>query len=92
MIESYLEWARLLGQRTAELHAALATPAEDAAFAPEPITPLYLRSVYQSLRNRAAQVWRPSCLQHRLLPPEAQADAQAVLDREARCSCPLPRS
>jgi maltose alpha-D-glucosyltransferase / alpha-amylase len=35
----YLEFARTLGQRTAELHAALAIPGTDAAFAPEPVTP-----------------------------------------------------
>jgi maltose alpha-D-glucosyltransferase/alpha-amylase len=83
LIESYLEWARQLGQRTAELHAALATPADDPAFTPEPITPLYLRSVYQSLRNRAAQVWRRLTRRLRLLPPEVQADTRAVLEREA---------
>jgi maltose alpha-D-glucosyltransferase/alpha-amylase len=83
LIESNLEWARLLGQRTAELHIALANPADDSAFAPEPITPLYLRSVYQSLRNRAAQVWRRLTRRHRLLSPDVQADARAVLDREA---------
>jgi maltose alpha-D-glucosyltransferase/alpha-amylase len=34
----YLEFARTLGRRTAELHAALAIPGTDAAFAPEKIT------------------------------------------------------
>jgi maltose alpha-D-glucosyltransferase/alpha-amylase len=32
----YLDAASILGQRTGELHVALATPTEDAAFAPEP--------------------------------------------------------
>jgi maltose alpha-D-glucosyltransferase / alpha-amylase len=35
---STLEAAALLGTRTAEMHLALATPTEDAAFAPEPLT------------------------------------------------------
>jgi len=34
--------AALLGQRTAELHLALATPTEDAAFAAEPLTRAHL--------------------------------------------------
>jgi maltose alpha-D-glucosyltransferase/alpha-amylase len=83
LIGSYLEWVRLLGRRTAELHAALATPADDPAFMPEPFTPLYQRSVYQSLRNRAGQVWRRLHRRLRLLPPEVQADARAMLGREA---------
>ena len=83
MIEPYLEWARLIGRRTAELHAALASPADDPAFFPETITPLYLRSVYQSLRNQAGRVLRRLARRLRLLSPEVQADAKAVLDREA---------
>ena len=36
-IGAYLQPARLLGQRTAELHVALASDATDPAFAPEPV-------------------------------------------------------
>ena len=35
----YLDAAGLLGRRTAELHLALASPTEDPAFKPEPLTP-----------------------------------------------------
>jgi maltose alpha-D-glucosyltransferase/alpha-amylase len=35
----YLDAAALLGRRTAEMHLALATPTEDAAFSPEPFSP-----------------------------------------------------
>jgi maltose alpha-D-glucosyltransferase/alpha-amylase len=45
-----LELSRLLGQRTAEMHSALADDS-DPAFAPEPYTPNYQRSVFQSMRN-----------------------------------------
>src|SRR6202021_1662489 len=34
-----LDAAALLGRRTAELHLALATPTDDPAFRPEPLTP-----------------------------------------------------
>jgi maltose alpha-D-glucosyltransferase/alpha-amylase len=81
LIGSYLESARLLGRRLADLHAALATPAGDPAFAAEPIGPLYLRSVYQSLRTRAGHVWRRLNRRLRLLPPEVQADARELLTR-----------
>jgi maltose alpha-D-glucosyltransferase/alpha-amylase len=50
-IGSFVESARLLGQRTAELHGVLGSVADDAAFAPEPFTPFYQRSLYQSMRN-----------------------------------------
>lgn len=41
----------LLGQRTAEMHRALATDASNPAFMPEKITPHYQRSLYSSLRK-----------------------------------------
>jgi maltose alpha-D-glucosyltransferase/alpha-amylase len=54
----YLERARLLGQRTAELHLALASDRDDPAFAPEPITPFYQRSIYQTMRAITVQNFR----------------------------------
>lgn len=46
-----LEASRLLGIRTAEMHAALANAKGDPAFTPEAFSPTYQRSVYQSMRN-----------------------------------------
>ncbi|MBN2361007.1 MAG: maltose alpha-D-glucosyltransferase [Deltaproteobacteria bacterium] len=51
LIGLYLDTAGLLGQRTADLHLALATETADPGFAPEPFTPLYRRGLYQSLRT-----------------------------------------
>jgi maltose alpha-D-glucosyltransferase/alpha-amylase len=51
-IGPYLETTRLLGLRTAEFHLAMASAADDPAFAPEPFTPLDQRSLYQTLRTR----------------------------------------
>ncbi len=48
---AYLETARLLGIRMAQLHRALAALGEHPDFAPEPLTSLYQRSLYQGLRN-----------------------------------------
>ncbi|MGA2410008.1 MAG: putative maltokinase, partial [Candidatus Binataceae bacterium] len=58
MIGAFLEAARMLGRRVAELHIALATPSSDPAFASEPFTPFWHRSVYQSLRNLSGQSLR----------------------------------
>jgi maltose alpha-D-glucosyltransferase/alpha-amylase len=56
LIGGYLETARQIGRRTAELHAALASDRTDPAFAPEPFGRLYQRSIYQSMRNLAGRV------------------------------------
>jgi maltose alpha-D-glucosyltransferase/alpha-amylase len=55
LIGTYFEIARLLGQRTAEMHLVLASDPVDPAFAPEPFTPFYQRSLYQSMRNLAVR-------------------------------------
>ncbi|MBX3389198.1 MAG: maltose alpha-D-glucosyltransferase [Phycisphaeraceae bacterium] len=46
-----LQGARLLGERTAQMHAALADDRGDPAFTPEPFTLMYQRSLFQSMRN-----------------------------------------
>jgi maltose alpha-D-glucosyltransferase / alpha-amylase len=51
VIGTPLELARILGQRTAEMHLVLASEPENKDFAPEPFTPFYQRSLFQSLRN-----------------------------------------
>ncbi|KHK00883.1 maltose alpha-D-glucosyltransferase [Desulfovibrio sp. TomC] len=48
---SLLEFFRSLGEQTARLHLALAA-VPDPDFTPEPVTKLYLRSIYQSMRNQ----------------------------------------
>jgi maltose alpha-D-glucosyltransferase/alpha-amylase len=50
-IGAFLESARLLGIRTAEMHSALGSGGPNSAFAPEPYTPHYQRGLYQSMRN-----------------------------------------
>jgi maltose alpha-D-glucosyltransferase / alpha-amylase len=82
LMGGYLSSARLLGQRTGELHIALASDAKDPVFAPEPFTALYRRSLYQSLRTLADQSL--SLLQQRLrgLSPEVRAEAEKVLKLE----------
>jgi maltose alpha-D-glucosyltransferase/alpha-amylase len=55
VVGTFLESARLLGQRTGEMHLALASDSENKDFAPEPFTPFYQRALYQSMRNLVVQ-------------------------------------
>jgi maltose alpha-D-glucosyltransferase / alpha-amylase len=89
LIGPYLDSARLLGQRTAEMHSALASDAEDPEFAPEPVSPQYQRSLYQSVRSLGRRVL--GLLRQRLgeLPPEAQSEARRALQLEDRLEAHL---
>lgn len=82
VIDTYMEAARLLGERTAELHIALASAPDESDFAPEPFTMLYQRSLYQSMRSLARQVFQ--LLRRRLndLPETLQEEAKGILERE----------
>ncbi|HWC30358.1 MAG TPA: maltose alpha-D-glucosyltransferase, partial [Dehalococcoidia bacterium] len=73
-VGAFSEVARLLGQRTAEMHVALASGPERSEFVQEAFTPFYQRSLYQSMRNLAANSF--GLLAQRLkseaeVPPEA---------------------
>jgi maltose alpha-D-glucosyltransferase/alpha-amylase len=82
LVGTYLEEARLLGQRVGELHVALASRPEDPDFAEEPFTPVYQRSLYQSMRNLTEEVFHT--LRRRLahLPEPVAGRARAVVDRQ----------
>ena len=79
----YLEAARLLGRRTAEMHAALATGPALKAFAPEPFGKLYQRSVYQTMRNMSGKLCRRLEQALPSLPEPARGLAQRLLAHEA---------
>ena len=82
MIGTYLESARLLGERTADMHLALASRSDDPDFAPEPFSGLYQRSIYQSMRNLAARVFQLLHARLKHLPKEVQGEAAELLDRQ----------
>jgi len=75
----YLGSARLLGRRTAELHVALGSCADEPAFTPEPFTALYQRSLYQSLRTKAEHSLTLLGKRIRSLPAEVREGGEAVL-------------
>jgi maltose alpha-D-glucosyltransferase / alpha-amylase len=83
-IGPYLGSAGLLGQRTGELHVALASDRRDPDFAPEPFTTFYRRSLYQSLRTSADRAI--TLLRDRLstLPEETRAGAERLLPLKSK--------
>jgi maltose alpha-D-glucosyltransferase/alpha-amylase len=82
MIGSHLGAMRLLGQQTAELHVALASTPEDPAFAPEPFTTFYQRSLYQSMRSQTRQTFAALRQRMGLLPEAIRDEVREALGRE----------
>jgi maltose alpha-D-glucosyltransferase/alpha-amylase len=83
-IGAYLESARLLGRRTAELHIALASDPTDPAFAPERITQQDQRSIYQSMSGLAIRSTDLLRSQLTKLPQDVREEARQVLELEPR--------
>ncbi|MCE1191970.1 MAG: maltose alpha-D-glucosyltransferase [Acidovorax sp.] len=79
----YLALAATLGQRTAELHRALALRTGYPSFDPEPLTAQDLQGYRLRATTEAGSTL--ALLEHHLdaLPPAAQADAQALLARRS---------
>ncbi len=81
MVGAYLDVARLLGIRTAELHLALASEEEDPAFVPEPFM-AQLRSTYQSMRNLAGRTFRLLRDRFSTLPEDAKKQAARLIEHQ----------
>ncbi len=73
-------FSSLLGQRTAELHLALASFETDVAFAPEKFTKLYQRSLYQSIQSQVRRVYLKLKKEKQNLPSDIQVEIKYVLD------------
>jgi maltose alpha-D-glucosyltransferase / alpha-amylase len=80
LIGTYIEDAVLIGRRTAELHNVLGSAADDPAFAPEPFSGFYQRSLYQTMRNLSGRVLQLLERQAGTLQGESQDAARAVLE------------
>ncbi|HNP31368.1 MAG TPA: maltose alpha-D-glucosyltransferase [Nitrospirales bacterium] len=83
-IGPYLEEARLLGLRTGELHAALASDSEDSEFKPEPFTDFYRRGLYQSMLGTVNMNFPLLRTQVKGLQEPVQNLAKQVLEGESR--------
>ena len=78
----YLEMARLLGKRTAELHLALSSDTEDPNFAPEPFSVLYQRALYQSMQSLTRMVVGLLRKNLKNLPDSLREKANEILGSE----------
>ncbi len=83
-IGPYLEEARLLGLRTGELHAALASEPDHPDFAPEPFSEFYRRGLYQSMLATVNQYFPLLRSQIKHLPESAQPVGKQVLEQESQ--------
>ena len=105
-IGDFLELARLLGRRTAAMHACLASVTDRPEFKPEPFSKLYQRSLYQSMRTLAGRSLPLLRWQFNRLPEDARGlggrragagtrDQRAFQDaprqQDHRGADPLPR-
>ncbi len=78
----YAQHAALLGQRTAEMHLALASGTDDPAFAPEGYSSFDRRSAYQSRRNLVGRVLRTLRSKILLVPQGSAELARAMISQE----------
>jgi maltose alpha-D-glucosyltransferase/alpha-amylase len=77
--EAYLALIRVLAVRTAELHAALARPTKDAAFAPQPLTRADMDDYRRRAADEAGNVLGLLASSLEQLAPPDRDRAQAVL-------------
>ena len=80
-IGTFLESARLLAVRTAELHQTLGA-SEAPDFSPESFSPHYQRSLYQSMRNQLMETFTLLRTQRGRLPESVRDQAAEVLGRQ----------
>ncbi|HEX6146898.1 MAG TPA: alpha-amylase, partial [Acidimicrobiia bacterium] len=74
--------ASLLGQRTGEMHLALISVPDDPVFAPQRLTTLYQRSLYQSTRSSIKNSFNLLRRRRSRLTPAQAELADLVLGRE----------
>jgi maltose alpha-D-glucosyltransferase / alpha-amylase len=82
LIGPFLRDAELLGTRVAELHCALAGDANDPSFFPEPFTWQYQRSLYQSLRTLAREMFARLRRASHGLSPASRREAERAIALE----------
>jgi maltose alpha-D-glucosyltransferase/alpha-amylase len=83
-IGPYLDSARLLGRRTAELHLALASQPEDSVFGLEPFSPAYREHLQRDMLKLTGTIFQHLRQHLDELTEAAQEPAQQVLALEQR--------
>jgi maltose alpha-D-glucosyltransferase/alpha-amylase len=82
LLGDYVGMVRLLGRRTAEMHIALASRPDDPAFAPEPFTDFYQRSLYHGMLGLSMRSFEMLRTSRARLPEDAQEEAGRLVKRE----------
>jgi maltose alpha-D-glucosyltransferase/alpha-amylase len=78
-----LDSAKLIGQRTAEMHLAFATTTTDSAFTQEPFSVQYQRQLYQGFRSRTARTLRRLRDGLSELPESLRTSAESLVSQES---------
>jgi maltose alpha-D-glucosyltransferase / alpha-amylase len=81
-VGSYIDRARLLGLRTAELHVVIAGEQNDPLFVAEPYDIMHQQSMYGSVSAHMARTFDLLRSRMKTLTPEARLLAEQVLARE----------
>ncbi len=81
-IGGFLDSARLLGRRTAEMHVCLASDQRLPEFKPEAFSKLYQRALYQSMRSQAGKALPLLRRQFNRLPEGLRPLAVFVIEHE----------
>jgi trehalose synthase-fused probable maltokinase len=82
VVNPYLDAAELLGQRTAEMHIALASDSRDAAFAPEAFTMEFQRDLEHSIIGLMARVFGVLRDKITTLPVDQRSKATELAEQE----------
>ncbi len=80
LIGPFLQLVKKMGERSGEMHLALASEPTNPVFGPEPFGKLYQRSIYQSMRNLIGQVCDRLVRDMEELPANAQRLARVIAD------------
>jgi len=83
-VGAYLQAASLMGQRIAELHLALLNSSDVPAFAPEPYSALYQRSVFQSMSNLLSQAVRQLRSKLTILDDKIRPRVEAIVASQSQ--------
>jgi maltose alpha-D-glucosyltransferase/alpha-amylase len=82
LLGTRVESIRMLGQRTAEMHAALSSRPDVSEFAPEPFTDFYRLGVYHGIVGHVGRTFDALRSQVLKLTGPAQEEIRALVDQE----------
>jgi maltose alpha-D-glucosyltransferase/alpha-amylase len=78
----FLDMIKLLGQRTGQMHIALASSGKNKDFKPESFSMLYQKSLYHGMWSRSRKVWDLFRKNINKTPKKIRSDAKLILNSE----------